>query len=52
MTYPPLRTILQFLLDTEIEKKQVEIFLTHTIHLPNIKKMVLKYLWTQFSQSL
>lgn len=54
MTYPPLKTILQFLLDTENEKKQVEIILTHThtIHLPNIKQMVSKYLWTQFSQSL
>jgi len=29
MTYPSLRTILQFLLDTEIDKKQVEIVLTH-----------------------
>ena len=29
MTYPPLKTILQFLLDKEIEKTQVEIVLTH-----------------------
>jgi len=51
MTYPPLRTTSQFLLDTEMRKSKYKSS-SHTIHLPNIKKMLSKHLWTQFLQSL